>query len=774
MQKMHLFLVKFASLRVSVCLLVAFLLLTFWGVMAQATAESAGVPVAEAADRFFGSYFIWALGYVPLPAFKSLAALSVLHLIASIVYRIPRGWKNAGLVGMHVALIVLLLGSLAGSGLKQEFNGFAVTEAPSDNVIPKDLKFFSASDSLGDSLVRLPVLSDESGVGMSAAWPYYVQYRGYVEMAPDKNVAMYRAVYDPFHCTPYVFMALFFLSAMFHYGAKVRYGRGSLKKCDGSPSQDAKNPADTCKPLAVLVLCCGMAAVTPANAMPGDVREAHSQEVESLLSNPATAVMFNGEIRSFDAFARGVLDDFCGKVRYKCAEGEAENCPRKMPASEVVRNMIVFPEKTAKYKFFKVLRSDVAEALRLPQDARYVSYEEIAPSRGELEIYASRKDNHPATAEMKRLYGNVRLYETITNYETFRNMAGLVPFADSSEVELVVTRATGNADVNGTKLSLEVFYHKANFCLWAFAFAFAGCLLAAVNLVVNKRKLDVVSNALGMAATAILFALFTLRLYITGRVPLANLYEIILMVVLLLEGFEVGAFFFCKKRSFTLMVPIAFMSALLLFFAKFILETGDTFQAIPAVLNSSVFLTIHVFTIAIGFAAMILSGVIAHLHLFRLGRSSSLAPHTSNIAPCTTNTAQPSSLAPLLYATLVFGGVFTILGTLLGGVWADYAWGRFWGFDPKECGALFVCLWAMLALHLRAGRLVSERGFALFNCFNVIVTFLCWFGINLLGVGLHSYGFQNGTAMWLLGFVAADLVLIGTLWKKLTKNRCFL
>lgn len=751
---------KFSSLKVSAFLLVAFMLLTFWGVMAQATAESAGVPVAEAADRFFGSYFIWALGYVPLPAFKSLAALSVLHLIASIVYRIPRGWKNAGLVGMHVALIVLLLGSLVGSGLKQEFNGYGVVET-SQNVetaknieTARDLKFFSADDSLGTNLI--------DGKNMSA-WPYRVRYQGYVEMAPGKNVAMYKAFYDPLYVVPYVFMVLFLLSAAFHYVVKVRGRRNSRVQETNSG-----------KPLAVLALCGGLIAAMPAKAMPGDVREAHTQEVETLLSNPATPVVYNGEIRSFDAFSRGVLDDFSGKVRYKCAEGEAENCPRKMPASEVVRNMIAFPEKAAKYKFFKVLRSDVAEALRLPQDARYVSYEEIAPSRGELEIYASRKDNHPATAEMKRLYGNVRLYESITNYETFRNMAGLVPFADSSEVELVVTRATGNADVNGTKLSLEVFYHKANFCLWAFVLAFADCLLAAVNLVVNKRKLDVVSNALGMAATAILCALFTLRLYITGRVPLANLYEIILMVALLLEGFEVGAFFFCKKRSFTLMVPIAFMVALLLFFAKFILETGDTFQAIPAILNSSVFLTIHVFTIAIGFAAMILSGVIAHLHLFRLGRSSSLAPRTSNIAPCTTNTAQPSSLAPLLYATLVFGGVFTILGTLLGGVWADYAWGRFWGFDPKECGALFVCLWAMLALHLRAGRLVSERGFALFNCFNVIVTFLCWFGINLLGVGLHSYGFQSGTALWLIGFVAADLVLIGTLWKKLTKNRCFL
>jgi membrane protein implicated in regulation of membrane protease activity len=66
----------------------------------------------------------------------------------------------------------------------------------------------------------------------------------------------------------------------------------------------------------------------------------------------------------------------------------------------------------------------------------------------------------------------------------------------------------------------------------------------------------------------------------------------------------------------------------------------------------------------------------------------------------------------------------------------------------------------MLLLHLRSGRLVNARTFALFNCFNVIVTFLCWFGVNLLGVGLHSYGFQNGTAMWLGVFVIADVLFI--------------
>jgi ABC-type transport system involved in cytochrome c biogenesis permease subunit len=395
-----------------------------------------------------------------------------------------------------------------------------------------------------------------------------------------------------------------------------------------------------------------------------------------------------------------------------------------------VRLILNNPDEAKDLAIFKVLRSDVAQALHLPEDRRYVSYADLLPARNLLELYASRDDSHPATLEMRRLLANVQQYESIAKRVAF---------------SVVVDSKTS---VDNSRLAAEVLYHKANFALIAFILAFIACLLASLNMVFKSRKMDVAANVACIATAGILAVAFALRTYVAARAPLSSLYEIVLLVALLLMSFESGAFIFCKRRTFSLMVPVTFMAALLLFFAKFVLEPGDTFRPIPAVLNSSVFLTIHVFTIALGFAGMILSGVVAHLALWR-----SFSKKDSADSP----------LESLLYGTLVFGTVFTALGTLLGGVWADFAWGRFWGFDPKECGALFVILWGMLLLHLRAGRLVSTRGFALINCFNVIVTFLCWFGVNLLGVGLHSYGFQGGTAAWLLGFVLADALAIALL-----------
>lgn len=736
---------KFASLKVSVCLLVAFLLLTFWGVLAQANAESLGASAEIAADRFFNSFFVMALGVVPIPAFKALALFASLHLVLCMVYRMPRGWKNLGLYGMHVALLVLLAGGVVGSSIKREFNGFGVVtvkdgvektasgiENASGIESAHDLKFFALDDSLGTNPLKI-----------ENAYPYSVHYKGYVEMAPGKNVALFRAVYDPFKFVPYAFMLLFLLSAVFHYAVKVRGGR-----CNRNLESNQEKRSQECRAgtsLMALLLCCGLMGAMPANAS-----EVPENAIFWLGTRPEDPVLVGETIRPFDSFARGVLDDFSGRVTYKYRE--ADHADGKISAADVIEEVYQMPERASKFALFKVLRSDVATVLDLPTDERYVSYEDLQRSRGKLEVYASRNDDHPATLEMKRLLKNVQLYEAVA--------AGEIPRVKRLEEQLAETgkmqseyKAAAESFAKSKKLQIdygrlkmETFYNKVNFALFAFVLAFAGCLLAAVNSIFKSRKLDAMANSFSGAVALVLTAAFVLRFYIAARPPFSSLYEIVLLVALLLEFFEFGAFLFCCRRTFTLMIPVTMMAAVLLFFAKFILEPGDLFQPIPAVLDSSVFLTIHVFTIALGFAGMILSGIVAHAALVR-SRSSDLAPRTSN-------------LAPLLYGTLVFGTVFSIVGTLLGGVWADFAWGRFWGFDPKECGALFVCLWGMLALHLRAGRLVSELGFALFNCFNVIVTFLCWFGINLLGVGLHSYGFQNGTAMWLLAFVVIDTVAV--------------
>ena len=667
---------KLSSLKFTAALLVAFLLLTFWGVLAQVNAESAGLSATVAVNRFFDSYFIWILGVIPLPAFKGLALLAALNVVASMIFRMPRGLKNAGLWLMHVALLFLLVGVVAESEIKREYNGYRDI-----SIVNADLSFFAVDDSLKVTPIEIP----------QNDYAYSVHYHGRVDNVMGTAVDLYKATYDPLRFVPYAFMAMFLLGVLIHYAVKIRN------------KQVPKTAVFRILPFSVML------AALPMNA--------HASERpipiwEALHSD--TPVLVESSVRPFDSFARGFLDELSGHVKYK-----------KLTAADVVRKILLAPEEARLYAIFKVLRSEVSVILHLPQEKRYVSYAELSPLKDLLKLYATRNDDHPATTEMRRLYSNVLLYESV---------------ADRSAFSIVSKNSLTHSDINYHRLKVEVLYHRLNLALWGFILALLAGILASLNVVFRSLKLDALANVLCIIATVALMVMLALRAYIASRPPMSSLYEIVLLVALLLVAFESGAFLFCKRRTYTLMIPVTLMATALLFFARFVLEPGDTFQPIPSVLNSSVFLTIHVFTIALGFAAMILSGVVAHLVLYRK--------------------AKPSPLYSLMDGTLAFGMAFTVLGTLLGGVWADFAWGRFWGFDPKECGALFVILWAMLTLHLRAGKLVSLRGFALMNCFNVIVTLLCWFGVNLLGVGLHSYGFQSGSVIWLASFVVVDVVVI--------------
>jgi ABC-type transport system involved in cytochrome c biogenesis permease subunit len=134
------------------------------------------------------------------------------------------------------------------------------------------------------------------------------------------------------------------------------------------------------------------------------------------------------------------------------------------------------------------------------------------------------------------------------------------------------------------------------------------------------------------------------------------------------------------------------------------------------------------------------------------------------------------ALAKMVYGIICFATLFSFVGTVLGGIWADQSWGRFWGWDPKENGALLIVLWNAIMLHARWGGLVRERGLMNLAVFGNIVTSFSWFGVNMLGIGLHSYGFMDAAFKWLMLFVGSQVVIIllGLLplrfWRSFRKN----
>ena len=192
------------------------------------------------------------------------------------------------------------------------------------------------------------------------------------------------------------------------------------------------------------------------------------------------------------------------------------------------------------------------------------------------------------------------------------------------------------------------------------------------------------------------------------------------------------------------------------------LEGIDTMPSLVAVLDTNFWLATHVTTITMGYAAGLLASAFAHVYIFGRLIAGERFPK-----------ARAKSLVQMIYGVVCFALIFSVVGTILGGVWANESWGRFWGWDPKENGALMIVIWTAVMLHARWGGMVKARGFMVLAVFGNIVTSWSWFGTNMLGVGLHSYGFMDAAFYALISFVGSQLLFMAIGLIPLEKWRSF-
>jgi ABC-type transport system involved in cytochrome c biogenesis permease subunit len=184
---------------------------------------------------------------------------------------------------------------------------------------------------------------------------------------------------------------------------------------------------------------------------------------------------------------------------------------------------------------------------------------------------------------------------------------------------------------------------------------------------------------------------------------------------------------------------------------------GDTFTVLQAVLDTQFWLATHVVCVTLGYSTTFVAGLLGIIYILRRLLVGWLTPAGATaVSP-----RAGQDLARMIYGTLCFAIFFSFVGTVLGGLWADDSWGRFWGWDPKENGALIIVLWNALVLHARWGGMVKQRGLAVLAVCGNITTSWSWFGVNELGVGLHSYGFTEGVLRNLGLFIASQLLIAG-------------
>jgi ABC-type transport system involved in cytochrome c biogenesis permease subunit len=249
------------------------------------------------------------------------------------------------------------------------------------------------------------------------------------------------------------------------------------------------------------------------------------------------------------------------------------------------------------------------------------------------------------------------------------------------------------------------------------------------------------------------------RICISGRPPVTNLYSSAVFIgwgaVVLALVLEL----FTRLGIGNLVASIKGFAALLI--AHFLSADGDTFVVLQAVLDTQFWLATHVVCITLGYATTYLAGL--------LGIIYGIANFISLFVQPAGTPRQPGDIdfrknvlkviGTMMYGMLCIATLCSFFGTVLGGLWADDSWGRFWGWDPKENGALIIVLWNLLVLHARWDGMVKDAGTAVLAVLGNIVVSWSWFGVNELGVGLHSYGFTEGVLRALAIFAGSQLLI---------------
>ncbi len=370
----------------------------------------------------------------------------------------------------------------------------------------------------------------------------------------------------------------------------------------------------------------------------------------------------------------------------------------------------------------------------------------------------------PPTEEQKEwmhlghmIYGSIvsdlirdRAKAALADWEQLATLRG-DPAAFGKKLDAMVTGMEADADKRGQewRVPVEVFYNKADFVYRALLLFMVAFLCQCVSWLCQPQsgpwkamhRTTWITMGLGLAwlITGMVTRNLIMNRWLTSAVT--NLYETILFITAFIIVVGLLAELFTKRKIALPVVGALAVVGMFLALRYEVKQGEDTMAPLQAVLNTNFWLSIHVTTINIGYSAGILcaafSGVYLVARLFDPGRED------KDFFKTLTNCA---------YGVICFGLLFSLVGTILGGLWANDSWGRFWGWDPKENGALMIVLCFLIILHARLGGYIKEFGLHILSVLTAAVVAFSWWHVNLLGVGLHSYGFTSGIKQTVFAF----------------------
>ena len=410
---------------------------------------------------------------------------------------------------------------------------------------------------------------------------------------------------------------------------------------------------------------------------------------------------------------------------------------------------------------------DLMKFLELKDGEHFINYETLLQKEDSIkvEIRSSMTSgkNDSYQKSINKLFSNINLYKDIkagTNWTLAsknNNTIEWLPLISFLTEEKVIAqknltpndpflpvlmRSKSEYDsTNGTKYEVELLYAKAELAGWSLTLT----ILALASLVLS-RKFYVTLAFAGLSALVQL-VLVAMRVYISGRAPITNMYETVLfsgfgsLILSLILGH-------LKKENLYVYMGLAYnvCTLMMLNFANGMLTA--TISPLVPVLRDNFWLSTHVTTVILSYGALALSWIMANTVLFRKAWGK-----ISN--------QDETLISEIIYTTLKWGTTLLAAGIILGGVWADYSWGRFWGWDPKETWSLIVLCVYMIILHGRYTSWIKSDRFISITAGAFMSVMMAWFGVNyILATGLHSYGFSEGGAIFLGSFFLLQIIFL--------------
>ena len=408
---------------------------------------------------------------------------------------------------------------------------------------------------------------------------------------------------------------------------------------------------------------------------------------------------------------------------------------------------------------------DLMKFLNLSHDEHNISYEDLLKREDDIKNELRKTSNNDSYKKtLGKLYDNIFFYKEIkggenwllaNNVDNHIDWQPLIVYLTEDKViaqksltpmdpflPVLLKTKTEFDKINGNqKYELELYYAKAGLASWALSLT----ILALASMVLFKNF----NIALGIASVSMVvqFILIALRVTISGRAPITNMYETVLfsgfgsLTLALVLGH-------LKKEKLFVYMGLGYnvCTLMMLNFANGMLTA--TISPLVPVLRDNFWLSTHVTTVILSYGALALSWILANTILIKRKWGAITKKEEMNYAD-------------IIYTTLKWGTTMLAAGVILGGVWADYSWGRFWGWDPKETWSLIVLCVYIAILHGRYTSWIKADRFITITAGAFMSVMMAWFGVNyILASGLHSYGFSEGGAIFLGSFFLLQITLL--------------